>query len=76
MTAIHPVWIPHQPAARLQPNQKSGDCNDREAVNHGTYHPMWGYTRLRGALLNVGIQGERSTIARIQPTNEKASFEK
>ncbi|MGB1013602.1 MAG: helix-turn-helix domain-containing protein, partial [Nannocystaceae bacterium] len=28
-------------------------------------NPTWGYTRIRGALLNLGIQVGRSTIARI-----------
>ena len=28
-------------------------------------NPTWGYTRIRGALKNVGHQDSRSTIARI-----------
>jgi serine/threonine protein kinase len=38
---------------------------DRLVVRMGTENPSWGYTRIRGALKNLGHRVARSTIAKI-----------
>jgi transposase len=37
----------------------------RLVVRMGTEHPSWGYTRIRGALKNLGHRVGRSTVSRI-----------
>ena len=48
---------------------RSPDDRVGQLLTMARENPSWGYTRLRGALMNLGLDLGRSTIARILKAN-------
>jgi putative transposase len=59
------IWVVDVATGERSPFTSGGDGDRRLVVRMAEENPTWGYTRIRGAMKNVGHRVGRSTIARI-----------